>query len=320
MTMLNIILTICIFSVIFFLAAGTLLSLTDVQARQQRQLKKRLSALKNIKVSTPAGSLLQNTASRLYLILRGRLPKLEKMELSLVQAGMRCRLETFLGFALLSAMAFLALGLLRWGFRGAVVGGVIGVWLPFKFLAFKKRRRIAKFEKQLPEALELLGRGLRAGHAFVAGLQLVANEMPPPIGPEFFITYMEQNHGLDLNDALLNLCSRVDLQDLRFFTTAVMIQRETGGNLADILSKIAALARERFNLRNQVKALTAEGRLSGIVLTLLPVGTAVGLFFMNPTYIMLLWETPKGRMMAMVALFFQALGIFTISRIVKIKV
>ena len=183
-----------------------------------------------------------------------------------------------------------------------------------------KRRRLGKFEKQLPDALELLGRGLKAGHAFTAGLQLVADEMGPPIGPEFFKTYKEHNHGLDLNDALLNLCRRVDLQDLRFFTTAVMIQRETGGNLAEILEKIAALIRERFKLHNQVKALTAEGRLSGLVLTLLPPATALALFIMNPSYIMLLWQTPKGRTMAMIALAFQALGIFSIRRIVKIKV
>lgn len=318
--MSTIFLAIFIFSFIFCLTAGTLLSVTDVQARQQRRLKKRLSNLKNLEFSDPTGSLLQSTASRISLLWRGRLPKLAKIELSLVQAGMHCRLEAFLMFTLLSATAFLALGLLEWGFRGAVVGGVLGTWLPVKFLAFKKRRRIAKFEKQLPEALELLARGLKAGHAFVAGLQLVAEEMPSPIGPEFFITFKEQNHGLDLNDALLNLCRRVDLQDLRFFTTAVMIQRETGGNLADILDKIAALIRERFKLRNQVKALTAEGRLSGIVLTLLPVATALGLLFMNPSYIMLLWQTPKGRMMAMIAMVFQALGIYSIHRIVKIKV
>ena len=318
--MLTIILAICIFSVIFCLAAGALLSLTDVQARHQRRLKQRLSRLGDLPVSIRAGSLLGGTASRISLSLRGRLPKLAKWELSLIQAGMHCRLEVFLAFAVLSAVAFLCLGLLQWGAIGALVGGSLGTWLPFKFLAFKKNRRLRSFEKQLPDALELIGRGLKAGHAFVAGLQLVADEMGPPLGPEFLMTYMENNHGLDLNDALLNLCRRIDLQDLRFFTTAVMIQRETGGNLAEILDKIAYLIRERFKLRNQVKALTAEGRLSGVVLTMLPPATALGLFFMNPSYIMLLWQTPKGRMMAMIALFFQALGIFSIHRIVKIKI
>lgn len=318
--MLTILLAICIFSVIFCLAAGALLSVTDAQARHQRHLKQRLNSLRNLEVSDPTGSLLHSTASQVSLFLRGRLPKLEKLELSLIQAGMHCRLEVFLAFPLLLAMAFLGLGLLQWGPIGALAGGSLGAWLPFKFLAFKKNRRIKKFEKQLPDALELLGRGLKAGHAFTAGLQLVADEMGPPLGPEFFMTYMEHNHGLDLNDALLNLCRRIDLQDLRFFTTAVMIQRETGGNLAEILDKIASLIRERFKLGNQVKALTAEGRLSGVVLTMLPPATALGLFFMNPSYIMLLWQTPKGRLMAMIAIFFQALGIFSISRIVKIKV
>ena len=183
-----------------------------------------------------------------------------------------------------------------------------------------KQRRLAKFEKQFPDALELLARGLKAGHAFTAGMQLVADEMGPPIGPEFFKTYKEQNHGLDLNSALLNLCRRIDLQDLRFFTTAVMIQRETGGNLAEILDKIAALVRERFKLCNQVRALTAEGRLSGIILSMLPPVTALALYFMNQNYIMLLWRSPKGRMMALFALAFQALGILTIRKIVKIKI
>lgn len=316
--MLTIFLAICIFSLIFCLAAGTLLWATDAQARHQRCLKKRLGGLRDLGVSNPTDSLLQSTASRLPQLLRGRL--LTKLESSLVQTGIHCRIEVYLGFTLLSAAAFLGLGLLKWGLLGALVGVSLGTWLPFKFLAFMKRRRLGKFEKQIPDALELLGRGLKAGHAFTAGLQLVANEMGSPIGPEFFKTYKEHNHGLDLNDALLNLCRRVDLQDLRFFTTAVMIQRETGGNLAEILEKIATLIRERFKLRNQVKALTAEGRLSGLVLTMLPPATALALLIMNPSYIRLLWQTPKGRTMAMIALAFQALGLFSIRRIVKIKV
>ncbi|HEY9073974.1 MAG TPA: type II secretion system F family protein, partial [Desulfobaccales bacterium] len=171
-----------------------------------------------------------------------------------------------------------------------------------------------------PDALELLARGLKAGHAFTAGMKLVADELGAPIGPEFFKTYKEHNHGLDLNTALLNLCRRIDLQDLRFFTTAVMIQRETGGNLAEILDKIAALVRERFNLCSQVKGLTAEGRLSGIILTMLPPGIALILYFTNQSYIMMLWSNPKGRMIALVAVVFQVLGILTIRKIVNIKI
>jgi tight adherence protein B len=214
----------------------------------------------------------------------------------------------------------LGLGFLRWGPLGALGGAFLGLVLPHKILAGKAKKRLKKFEKQLPDALELMSRGLKAGHAFASGLQLVAEEMADPIGGEFFKTFKEYNHGLDLNTALLNLCRRVDLRDLRFFTTAVMIQRETGGNLSEILDKIAALIRERFKLRNQIQALTAEGRLSGLILVLLPPVTALGLFYLNPNYILLLVNHPLGRMMTIAALFFQTLGVLTIRKIVRVKV
>jgi tight adherence protein B len=185
---------------------------------------------------------------------------------------------------------------------------------------FKKKLRIRKFEKQLPEALDLLARGLKAGHAFASGLQIVGSEMPNPVGVEFFRTFKEYNHGMDLNNALINLCKRVNLRELRFFTTAVMIQRETGGNLVEILEKIAGLIRERFKLRNQVKALTAEGRLSGLVLVLLPPVVFLIMMRINPSYTMLLVNHPLGRMIAMTALTFQGLGVIAIRKIVNIKV
>jgi tight adherence protein B len=318
--MLTIFLAICIFTGVFCLAAGTLLLATDVQVRQRQRLKKRLHHLKGLEVASATESVLKIASGRVSRFLLERIPKLEHLKLSMIQADLKCRLEIMLLSILLSAVTFSSLGLFTGGPIAGLIGGGLGIWLPFKFLALKKRRRLMKFERQLPDALELLARGLKAGHAFVSGLQLVADEMGPPIGPEFFNTFKEHNHGLDLNNALLNLCRRIDLQDLRFFTTAVMIQRETGGNLAEILDKIAGLIRERFKLRNQVAALTAEGRLSGLVLTLLPPAAALALLFMNPDYILLLWRTPKGRMMAMIALAFQVLGILSIRKIVTIKV
>lgn len=320
MKMLTIFLAICIFFAIFCLASGTLLLATDVQGQQRRRLRKRLNHLKGLGVFNPNESVLKSAAGRIYLFLLERIPKLEKLEMSMLQADLHCRLEIFLAAVILSGTIFLFLGLLKWGLLGALGGGVLGVCLPLKYLQLRKRRRLGKFERQLPDALELLARGLKAGHAFVSGLQLVADEMGPPIGPEFFKTFKEHNHGLDLNAALLNLCRRIDLPDLRFFTTAVMIQRETGGNLAEILDKIAALIRERFKLTNQVTALTAEGRLSGLVLIMLPPVTGLALFFINPDYISQLWRTPKGQMMSMIALAFQVLGILTIRKIVSIKV
>jgi tight adherence protein B len=187
-------------------------------------------------------------------------------------------------------------------------------------LLAKRKRRLKKFEKLLPDALDLLARSLRAGHALPAGIQLVSKELPDPVGSEFFTTYKEYSHGLDLNNALINLCNRVDLRDLGFFTTAVLVQRETGGNLTEILEKIAMLIRERFKLRNQINALTAEGRFSGLVLLALPPLLASILFVINPEYESLLVHHHLGKIISTVAIAFQLLGIIAIRKIVNIKV
>jgi tight adherence protein B len=192
--------------------------------------------------------------------------------------------------------------------------------IPYKILVRRRKRRLKKFERQLPDALDLLARGLKAGHAFPTGLQQVAKEMADPLGTEFSETFREFNHGLDLNSALLNLCHRIDLRDLSFFTTAVLIQRETGGNLTEILEKISILIRERFKLRNQIGALTAEGRLSGLILLLLPPVLAGLLMVINPAYGKVLINHPTGRIMCGVALGFQLLGMWCIHKIVNIKV
>jgi tight adherence protein B len=179
---------------------------------------------------------------------------------------------------------------------------------------------LRRFEKQLPDALDLLARGLRAGQTFPAGLQQVAEEMPDPLGTEFLKTFAEFAHGMDLNNALLSLCNRFELRDLSFFTTAVLIQRETGGNLTEILEKISVLIRERFKLRNQVKALTAEGRLSGLILILLPPVLGAILMTINPDYELQLFRHHLGRIMCGAAVGFQLLGIMLILKIVNIKV
>jgi tight adherence protein B len=153
-----------------------------------------------------------------------------------------------------------------------------------------------------------------------AGLQQVAKEMPDPLAGEFFKTFSEFSHGMDLNNALLGLCDRIELRDLSYFTTAVLIQRETGGNLTEILEKISVLIRERFKLRNQVKALTAEGRLSGLLLILLPPLLGLILMIINPGYESQLFTHPLGRIMCGIGLGFQLVGILMIYKIVNIKV
>ena len=309
----------------FFLCLleGIILFVWDPNRVQRRRLQKRLKYLKGLDQNFSPESLIRDERLRETPWLRRglqRIRRLEQLQELLLQADVNWSLMTVLLVFLISGAVGLSLGFFSRGPLGALVGLLVRLYLPYWLLKFKKKRRIKKFEKQLPEALDLLARGLKAGHAFASGLQIVGSEMPNPVGLEFFRTFKEYNHGMDLNSTLINLCKRVELRELRFFTTAVMIQRETGGNLVDILEKIAGLIRERFKLRNQIKALTAEGRLSGLILVLMPPVLFLVMLRINPDYTMLLVNHSLGRMMAMTALTFQALGVLAIRKIVNIKV
>ncbi len=306
-----------------FLVEGILLIVWDPNRVQRRRLQKRLKYLDGLDKKFSQESLLKSDSLKdspwLHRFLK-RTRRLEQFQELLMQADVNWSLTTLLLIVLFSAAAGLSLGFFCRGPMGALIGLGAGLYLPYWLLKFKRKLRLRKFEKQLPEALDLLARGLKAGHAFASGLQIVGSEMPNPIGVEFFKTFKEYNHGMDLNNALVNLCRRVELRELRFFTTAVMIQRETGGNLVEILEKIAGLIRERFKLRNQIKALTAEGRLSGMILVLLPPVVFIIMSRINPDYTMLLVNHPLGRKVSMIALTFQGLGVLAIRKIVNIKV
>jgi tight adherence protein B len=192
--------------------------------------------------------------------------------------------------------------------------------MPYFVLIMRRRKRLKKFANQLPDGLELIARALRAGHSLASGFQLVSQEMPPPIATEFQRTYEEQNFGVPLEDALKNLGERVPNIDLGFFITAVAIQRQTGGDLAEILDKLGYVIRERFKLFGQVQALTAEGRLSGYILNALPIIVLVALLKLNPNYVMLLFKDPLGIKMLAIAGVMQVLGAIAIHKIVNIRV
>lgn len=191
---------------------------------------------------------------------------------------------------------------------------------PSIWLYMKRKRRLAAFGRQLPEALELISRALRAGHSLAAGIHLVAEEMAEPIRKEFGRCYEEQNFGIPLDDALDDMTRRVPNLDLRFFATAVILQRTTGGDLAEILDKIGHLVRERFKIWGQVQALTGEGRLSGIVLLALPPCLFLAMYNLNPDYSMILFEDPLGHKMLAAAIIMQVMGAFVIRKIINIKV
>ncbi len=192
--------------------------------------------------------------------------------------------------------------------------------LPLLWLWNKRRGRLNKFASQLPDALELVARALRAGHSLQAGMHVVAEEMPSPIADEFGRVYEEQNLGIAVEDSLKNMCDRVPNLDLRFFVTSVGIQRQTGGDLAEILDKIGYVIRERYRILGQVKALTGEGRLSGIVLIALPFVLFFYMLNAKPDYIEPLWTTELGKKMSVFAIIAQILGAITIKKIVNIKV
>ncbi|MDP6444786.1 MAG: type II secretion system F family protein [Pirellulaceae bacterium] len=239
----------------------------------------------------------------------------------LEQAGVNVSPTKFL-LMTLGAAAGAAVVAFLFGAHVAIlpVAALIGGGLPFFAIWFKRKQRMSRFAKQLPEALELVSRALRAGHSLAAGFSLVGEEMSDPVGREFTRCYEEQNLGIPLEEALEDMTERVPNLDLRFFATAVILQRQTGGDLAEILDKIGTLVRERFKIWGQIQALTGEGRLSGIVLLALPPVLFLTLFRLNPDYCMILFDDPMGQQMLAVAVVMQFLGAVVIKKIISIKV
>jgi len=192
--------------------------------------------------------------------------------------------------------------------------------LPFGWLLWRRRKRFKMFARQLPDALELIARALRSGHSLASGLHVVVEEMPAPISTEFAIAYEEQNLGLPLETALKNMLNRTPNMDLKFFVTAVAIQRTAGGDMAEILDKIGYIIRERFKIMGQVQALTGEGRISGVVLMALPIALFFAVMYLNPDYVMLLFTEELGRKMVGAAAVLQIFGAIAIKKIVNIKI
>ncbi len=191
---------------------------------------------------------------------------------------------------------------------------------PLMWLWWRRRSRFKKFAKQLPDALELVGRALRSGHSLASGMHVVVQEMPSPIAAEFGNVYESQNLGIPIEQAMKDMLKRMPNLDLKFFVTAVVIQRQTGGDLAEILDKISHIIRERFKILGQVQALTGEGRISGVVLMALPIVLFFVVYHLNPDYVMLLFTDPLGRKMIAVAAVLQVMGAVCIKKIVNIKV
>jgi len=289
------------------------------------EVKKRISLLelRNLRDSDAPEFLKNEVLSEVPLLNRllSRVNIATRIDRRLRQADMKIPVGTFLLLSLVLFFVSIVAGrILRWPTIVSVVVGIALLTVPNIIVDIKRRRRLKRFMNHFPEALEMFARSLRAGHSFTGAIQLVAQEMPDPIGYEFSKVFEEQNLGIPLRQALIGMTDRVDILDVKFFITAILIQRETGGNLAEIIDKIAHVIRERFRIQGQLKVFTAQARISGFILSLLPIGVAVLIGILNPEYLKPLWFERTGRTMIAVAVTLQILGMLAIRKIIRIKI
>lgn len=313
------------FLLIFALVALTLgLGFRFLEGQRKKKLTDMLETAAGRPTVVQTTVLLEPEKAQPLVRLLERFDLLRKIELQIQQAG----------------MTLTAGGLLAQMLLGGLVGGLIGLWLrvlivpwlsaaaataagaalPYLYVLRQRQRRLAAFEEQFPEALDFLARAMRAGHAFSISLEMLANESTPPLSTEFRKVYNEQNLGLPIDVALKNLAERVPLLDAKFFVSAVLLQRETGGNLSEILTKLARIIRERFQLKGQVRAASAHGRVTGAVLTIMPVVLMLGLMVVAPGYLQSMANDPDGKYIIGAAILGLVLGHLTIRKIVDIKV
>ena len=243
-----------------------------------------------------------------------------RVQALLTQSGVKMTVGTFVMACFAATCAGAAVGwrLFHMVAVALVLGILVGV-LPYLYLRFMRARRLRVFEEQFPEAMDLISRALRAGHAFTTGLGMVAEEIPAPVGAEFRRLFDEQNFGMSLPEALRGMAERVPVLDARFFVTAVLTQRESGGNLSEILDNLAHVMRERFKFKRQIRVISAHGRISAWILSALPPVMALAVFAMSPHYLEPLIEDPLGTRLVLIAGALQVVGTYIIARMVRIE-
>jgi len=250
-----------------------------------------------------------------------KIPGARKLQLFITQAGSRWSVGTLILASIV--VAFLAgwfATFMAPAFAIDLLLGLAASSFPYVYLYTKRQRRFRRFDQQLPEAIDLISRALRAGHAVISAIELVSQETSEPLATEFRIVFDEQNLGLPIREALINLSSRVPTDDVRFIVTAILVQKETGGNLAEILDKAASVMRERMRLKGQLRVYTAQGRMTGWVLCSLPFFVFALISFVNHEYERQLWSSPIGVRLIYAAFVMMGLGVYTIRKIINIRV
>jgi tight adherence protein B len=311
------------FAVVLLLEAGYT-AWNASMGPEAKRIQHRLQAMSAGSAASAASSIVKQrllsevpTMERVML----RIPRLQQVDRLLVQSGLNWSVARFLGVTLLTMIVTLvAAWLLHFYWLFILLGVAAVATLPLLYVLRARNKRIHTVESQLPDVLELMSRALRAGHSFPSSLEMVATEAPNPIAGEFKTTFDEVNYGIPMQDALMNMTTRIASSDLRYFVVAVLIQRETGGNLAELLDNLARLMRERFKLLGQIRVLSAEGRLSAWILTLLPFVLAGMVNIVHPKFLAVLWEDPVGLKLIYAALTMMLLGILWMRKIIKIRV
>lgn len=308
------------------LAVFAAVSLLDQRSAQARLLKERLANERKApdRAAEEEVALLRDEQlsqiPALDTLLRrsSRVTEIQKM---LTQGGLSMRAGNFLGFsALAGVIATIVAYTVTKRVEVAWVALLVGFMLPYSYASFRRNQRFEKFEELFPEAIDTLARAVRAGHAFTTALEMITNEVAEPVSSEFRQLYEEQKFGMPVRDALINLTERMPLVDVKFFVTAVMLQRETGGNLAEILDNLSYVIRERFKIQRQVRVYTAQGRLTMALLMGMPPIIVAVMLLLNPGFIQPLFSDPIGHTLLVAGIILQTIGYFVIRRIIRIRV
>jgi tight adherence protein B len=308
------------------LGAFFVFSVFDERSARARLLKERLSDERKAPERTPEEELALMRDEQLSQIpaldnLLRRSARVSAIQKMLTQGGLTMRAGNFLGICMVSGIAATILAyVLSRRIDIAWVAMLVGFVLPYSYASYKRQKRFNKFDELFPEAIDTLARAVRAGHAFTTALEMITNEINEPIAGEFRQLYEEQKFGMPVRDALMNLTERVPSVDVKFFVTAVMLQRETGGNLAEILDNLSYVIRERFKIQRQVRVYTAQGRLTMALLMGMPPIIVVVMMTLNPAFIRPLFSDPIGHTLLVAGITLQTVGYFVIRKIIRIQV
>jgi tight adherence protein B len=312
-----------IFVMVVLIIELSIYAYKNVRYPNQARVKKRLRKFSHTKAGGDATNIIRKRILSdipFFNVILNFIPGVGKLDRLLQQANTPYPIGVFILFSVLLVIVAYSVSFIFKNnqYLSILIAVLLGTF-PYFLILYLKQKRVRKFKEKFPEALDLIARSLKAGHAFSSGMKLVADEFDDPIGPEFEETIDAINFGVSVQDALKDLSQRIDCAELRYFVVSVILQRETGGNLAEIIESLAHLIREKYKLQGKIDTLAAEGKLSAIILIILPFFVFAYVYMVNPEYINLLFSDPMGRTMVMVALVLMFIGILLIKKMINIK-